>query len=88
MAEEGLRETASRPVACGMGPGRGSSPVRCTAKAREIRSLMDNLQEEVPEFRRPQALGYPLPGLVCLMVLAAAQGVVRGPQDLAASPRP
>lgn len=57
--------------------------VRCTAKAPEIRSLMESLLQEVPEFRRAQALAYPLPGLVALMVMAAAQGVVRGPQDLA-----
>jgi len=57
--------------------------VRCTAKTPEIRSLMESLLKEIPEFRRAQALAYPLPGLVCLMVMAAAQGVVRGPQDLA-----
>jgi hypothetical protein len=57
--------------------------VHCTAKAVEIRSLMDTLKQEVPEFRRRQALAYPLPGLLALMVMAAAQGVVRGPQDLA-----
>ena len=57
--------------------------VRCTAKVPEIRSLMESLLQEAPEFRRAQALAYPLPGLVCLMVMAAAQGVVRGPQDLA-----
>lgn len=57
--------------------------VRCTAKVPQIRSLMESVQKEVPEFRRAQALAYPLPGLICLMVMAAAQGVVRGPQDLA-----
>jgi hypothetical protein len=57
--------------------------VRCTAKAPEIRSLMESLLQEVPEYRRAQALAYPLPGLVALMVMAAAHGVVRGPQDLA-----
>lgn len=57
--------------------------VHCTAKACEIRSLMESLLQEVPEFRRAQALAYPLPGLICLMVMAAAQGVVRGAQDLA-----
>lgn len=57
--------------------------VRCTAKVPEIRSLMESLLKEVPEFRRAQALAYPLAGLVCLMVMAAAQGVVRGPEDLA-----
>ena len=58
-------------------------PLRCQAKVPEIRSLMESVLEEVPEFRRAQALAYPLPGLVCLMVMAAAQGVLRGPQDLA-----
>lgn len=55
----------------------------CTAKAEEIRSLMQAIQEEMPEFRRPQALAYPLAGLICLIVMAMAQGVVRGPGDLA-----
>jgi len=60
-----------------------TSSVRCAAKAPEIRSLMESLLKEVPEFRRAQALAYPLPGLICLMVMAGAQGVMRGPQDLA-----
>jgi hypothetical protein len=58
-------------------------PIRCTAKVRQIRSLREWVEAEVPEFRRAQALAYPLPGLICLMVMAAAQGVVGGPQDLA-----
>ena len=57
--------------------------VRCTAKVQQIGSLMESVQKEVPEFRRAQGLAYPVPGLICLMVMAAAQGVVRGPQDLA-----
>ena len=60
-----------------------AAQVHCTAKAAEIRSLMESLKQEVPEFRRRQALAYPLPGLLALMVMAVAQGVVRGPQDLA-----
>jgi hypothetical protein len=64
-------------------PVEQTATVRCTAKVPEIRSLMENLRQEVPEFRRAQALAYPLPGLIALMVMAAAQGVVRGPQDLA-----
>jgi hypothetical protein len=58
-------------------------PPRCTGKVQQIRSLMESVEKEVPEFRRAQALAYPLPGLICLMTMAAAQGVVRGPQDLA-----
>ena len=60
-----------------------SASVRCTAKAKEIRSLMDWVEDQIPEFRRAQALGYPVGGLVCLTVMACAQGVARGPQDLA-----
>ncbi len=60
-----------------------AAQVHCTAKVPEIRSLMESLLQEVPDFRRAQALAYPLAGLVALMVMAAAQGVVRGPQDLA-----
>ena len=33
--------------------------------------------------RRAEALGYPVAGLTCLTVMAMAQGVARGPQDLA-----
>jgi hypothetical protein len=58
-------------------------PPRCTAKAEQIRSLMEAVEEEVPEFRRDQALAYPVAGLICLTVMASAQGVVHGPTDLA-----
>lgn len=58
--------------------------VRCTAKVPEIRSLMDSLRQEVPEFRRAQALAYPVSGLLALAVMATAQGVMLGPDDLAA----
>lgn len=58
-------------------------PPRCTAKAEQIRSLMEAIEEEVPEFRRAQGLAYPVAGLIGLIVLANAQGVVRGPTDLA-----
>ena len=58
-------------------------PPRCTAKVEQIRSLMEGIEEEVPEFRRAQALAYPLGGLICLIVMATAQGVVGGPTDLA-----
>ncbi len=60
-----------------------AASVRCTAKVQQIQSLREMVGQEVKEFRRAQALGYPLPGLICLTVMAAAQGVVRGPQDLA-----
>lgn len=56
---------------------------RCTQKVKEIRSLMDTLYDQLPEFRRRQALGYPIAGLVCLVVMAMATGVRRGPDDLA-----
>lgn len=55
---------------------------RCTAKATEIRSLMEQLAA-VPEFRRKEALGYPLAGMLALMAMAMFSGVARGPEDLA-----
>jgi hypothetical protein len=56
---------------------------RCRAKAPQIRSLMDTLLAEVPEFRRAQALAYPVAGLIALIVMALATGVRKGPDDLA-----
>ncbi|MGH7957689.1 MAG: Druantia anti-phage system protein DruA, partial [Opitutaceae bacterium] len=38
------------------------APPRCTASAEEIGSLLAECQS-LPEFRRPQALGYPIAGL-------------------------
>ena len=60
-----------------------AASARCTAKVQQIGSLMEIVEQEAKEFRRAQALGYPIAGLICLMVMALAQGVVRGPQDLA-----
>lgn len=58
-------------------------PARCTAKSEQIRSLMEAIRKEVPEFRRAQGRAYPVAGLLALIVMAVAQGVVRGPTDLA-----
>ena len=56
---------------------------QCTAKVAQIHSLMESVRRDIPEFRRAQSLGYPVAGLTCLTVMALAQGVGRGPQDLA-----
>jgi predicted transposase YbfD/YdcC len=56
---------------------------RCRVKAGEIRSLMEWLRQELVEFRRPQALAYPLAGVMALIVMAMATGVRKGPDDLA-----
>jgi len=56
---------------------------RCTAKQKEIGSLMERLDQAVPEFRRKQALGYPVAGLLALIAMALFSGVRHGPQDLA-----
>jgi len=55
----------------------------CITPVKEIRSLMDSVRRELPEFRRAQALGYPLAGMICLIVMAMATGVRQGPDDLA-----
>lgn len=57
--------------------------LRCNHSVKEIRSLMESLRQGLPEFRRAQALGYPVAGLVCLTVMAMATGVRKGPDDLA-----
>jgi hypothetical protein len=55
----------------------------CTAKAAEMRSLVEDLRTEVPEFRSKEALAYPMAGFLALLALALFSGVRRGPQDLA-----
>lgn len=60
-----------------------SAGPHCAVKVKEIRSLYEAVRARVPEFRRRQALGYPLAGMLCLIVMAMATGVRRGPQDLA-----
>lgn len=60
-----------------------TTDIHCTAKAGQIRSLMERVRADVPEFRRAEALAYPIAGMICLIVMASAQGVIRGPQDLA-----
>ena len=42
---------------------------------------MESLRADLPEFRRAQALGYPLAGMVCLIIMAMATGVRQGPED-------
>jgi predicted transposase YbfD/YdcC len=56
---------------------------RCTHTVKEISSVMESVRREVPEFRRAQALGYPVAGMICLIVMAMATGVRQGPDDLA-----
>jgi len=56
---------------------------RCTAKASEMRSLVEHLRAAVPEFRSKEALAYPIAGFLALIALAMFSGVRRGPQDLA-----
>jgi predicted transposase YbfD/YdcC len=56
---------------------------RCTAQASQMRSLVEHLRAEVPEFRCKEALAYPLAGFLAFIALAMFSGVRRGPQDLA-----
>jgi len=59
-------------------------PPRCTAKVEEIRSLMDQLAQDVPEFRSKRALAYPVAGMLVLIAMAMFSGVTKGYDDLAA----
>jgi hypothetical protein len=56
---------------------------RCTAKAPQMRSLVEHLRAQVPDFRSKEALAYPMAGFLALIALAMFSGVRRGPQDLA-----
>ena len=56
---------------------------RCTAKVAQVQSLMERLHREVPEFRRKQALAYPVAGMLALIALAMFSGVTKGYEDLA-----
>jgi Druantia protein DruA/Transposase DDE domain len=56
---------------------------RCTAQARQMRSLVERLRVEVPECRSQKALAYPIAGMLALIALAMFSGVRHGPQDLA-----
>lgn len=56
---------------------------RCTAQAPQMRSLVEHLRAEVPEFRSKEALAFPIAGFLALIALAMFSGVRRGPQDLA-----
>ncbi len=56
---------------------------KCIFHVEPILSLMALLQDQIAEFRRPQALGYPVAGLLSLIVMAMATGVRHGADDLA-----
>ncbi len=60
-----------------------ATPPHGSESVGQIRSLMALTRAEIQEFRRPQALAYPVAGRGCLIVLAMAVGVVLGPADLA-----
>jgi predicted transposase YbfD/YdcC len=49
----------------------------------EIASLMERLGREIPEFRRKQALAYPIAGMLALIAMAVFSGVTKGYEDLA-----
>jgi hypothetical protein len=59
---------------------------RCTVKAAELKALTDHLAQ-VPEFRSPHALAYPVCGMLALIAVACFCGVARGKKDLAAFAR-
>lgn len=56
---------------------------RCTAKVKEIASLMERLHRAIPEFRRKQGLAYPIAGMLALIAMATFSGVAKGYEDLA-----
>jgi hypothetical protein len=63
-----------------------NAAVRCATPVREIGSLLEECQS-LPEFRRRQAMAYPVAGMLALIVLATLCTVVGGQRDLAAFAR-
>jgi hypothetical protein len=61
----------------------GKLQPRCTAKAGDIASLMERLGRDIPEFRRKQALAFPIAGMLTLIAMAVFSGVTKGYEDLA-----
>ncbi|MFM6682922.1 MAG: ISAs1 family transposase [Dolichospermum sp.] len=61
-----------------------STAPHCRAKPAQIMSLVELLEKEVSEFRRNQALTYPVAGMLALIAIATFSGVVHGQRDLAA----
>lgn len=59
---------------------------RCTTPTRELKALTEHLLQ-VPEYRSPHALAYPMAGMLALIAVATFCGVVRGKKDLAAFAR-
>lgn len=55
----------------------------CQTPVKELRTLYE-MMRVVPEWRGRKGRDYPLPGLLSMIVLATACGVVRGQRDLAA----
>ncbi len=78
-----VRELEKRAGARLRAPVEAAVAPRCTARAQAMRSLVEHLRAEVPEFRRRESRAYPLAGLLALIALAMFSGVRRGPQDLA-----
>ena len=56
---------------------------RCTAKAPQLRRLVETLRAKVPECRSKKGLAFPIAGMLALLAQATFSGVRRGPQDLA-----
>ena len=81
--EAGLRAGSAAELPPAWAKGEQTPPPRCTTQVEQVRSLWEAVRAEVPEFRRAEALAYPIAGMLCLMVMAAMHGVIRGPQDWA-----
>lgn len=56
---------------------------RCRVKSAALKALTNHLAQ-VPEYRSPHALAYPLCGMLALIAVASFCGVARGKKDLAA----
>jgi hypothetical protein len=83
LVAQACRKLCAQPLPADWKAVEGKASPHCTAKAPQMRSLVEHLRAEVPEFRSKEALAYPLAGFLALIALAMFSGVRRGPQDLA-----
>ncbi len=83
LVPDACRKLCAQPLPAQWQQVEENAPPHCTAKVPQMRSLVEHLRAQVPEFRSKEALAYPMAGFLALIALAMFSGVRRGPQDLA-----
>ena len=83
LVKRGCQKLRAEPLPADWIQVEATVAARCTAKTHQLQALTEHLAQ-VPEFRSPHSLAYPLAGLLALVAVASFCGVARGKKDLAA----